>query len=163
MQFFIRCEDKFVPFRSFSKNEVVYKAFSTYGIFYGKITPITEEILLKVETYLIDGEAEYKASIRKERELIESIRQFNNPIDEKLKAIESVADTISDLEYEQKQIYICKCIINIFRDILLEAKYRDEGCSFTDYTENTVLYAGIEVPAYPTMDDLAISVINKKE
>lgn len=162
IQFFIRCEDKFVPCWLFSKYEVFYKNFDACGVPYGKIIPITEDILCTVETDLIDKEAECKANIRKERELIESIRQFNNTVDEKLEAIQSVNDTISDLEYEQRQIYICKCIINVFKEILSTAKYRDDGCPLANYTEDTVLYAGIEVPEYPTMDDLEISVTNKE-
>lgn len=153
MQFFIRCEDKFVPMCSFSRNDIVYKAFA-YDIPYGNIISLTEHLLHAAESYLTGEEDELNAKIKAQQDLIESIRHFNNSVDDKLDAINSAAEVVYDFECGLRQVERAKNLVDFFETILMEAKYRDNDCPLADYTENTVLYAGIEVPAYPTMDDV---------
>lgn len=155
MQFFIRCEDRFVPVCSYSRNSTIFKAFA-YDIPYGKIMPITETILSNAREYLSGEKDGVEDRIRFCRDMVESIRHFGNSVNDKLEAIRLVNEDIFELEGEIEEIGCANHFVNICGDILISAKYRDDGydCPLADYTENTVLYAGIEVPEYPTMDDL---------
>lgn len=155
IQFFIRCEDKFVPMCSYSRSNTIFKAFA-YDMPYGKIAPVTEDILRVSHDYLLVEEDGIKARIKLYQDQIESIQHFNNSVIDKLEAINSVTNDICELERDLVEIECTKFFINICNDILMSAKYRDDGndCPLADYTENTVLYAGIEVPEYPTVDDI---------
>lgn len=155
MQFFVRCEDKFVPMCDYSKSNKIFEAFA-YAVPYGKIAPITETILHGVQEYLTGWEDNIQARIASYKDLIESIRHFDNSVDDKLEAIASVSSDIFSEEGRLEEIRFAKAFTNILDDILVSAKYRDDGdgCPLANYTEDTVLYAGIEVPEYPTMDDV---------
>lgn len=153
IQFFIRSEDKFIPLCSFSRSNIIYKVFG-YDVPYGNIIPLTESILHVADGYLTSEEDAIKVRIKKQQDLIESIHHFDNTVDDKLEAIHSVTETIGELEYELEPIDRARHLVDFFEAILTEAKYRDSDCPLTDYTENTVLYAGIEVSAYPTMNDI---------
>lgn len=164
IQFFIRCEDKFVPMCSYSRSNMIFRAFA-YHAPYEKVTPITEHILRAAKNYLKSEEDGIEAKIELYRDMIESIRHFDNDVDDKLEAINSVNADIGELKSELEEIRLAKAFTDILDGILVSAKYRDDGdgCPLANYTEDTVLYAGIEVPEYPTMNDLEISVTNKKE
>lgn len=156
IQFFIRCEDKFVPMCSYSRSNTIFRAFA-YHAPYEKIMPITEHILRVAQSYLKSEEDSIEARIELYRDMLESIRHFDNDVDDKLEAINSVNADIGELKSDLEEITFAKTFIDILDGILVSAKYRDDGngCPLANYTEDTVLYAGIEVPEYPTMDDVS--------
>lgn len=156
MQFFIRCEDKFVPLYSYSRSSNVYGALlnTNASVPYGKIVPVTDQMLqeaLKLIGNGIDNTNRFKAEYLQDKE---AVHQFNNTVDDKLSALRNIMSSIDELDEELEDAEDSKHVIMLFEDILESAKYRGDDCPLADYTENTVLYAGIEVPEYPTVDDV---------
>lgn len=156
MQFFIRCEDKFVPLMTFSRRSDVYGALlnTNASVPYGKIAPVTDQMLeeaLKLIGNGIDNTNRFKAEYLQDKE---AIYHFNNTVDDKLRAVRDIMSSIDELDEQLEDAEDAKHVFMLFEDILDEAKYRDDDCPFTDYTENTVLYAGIEVSSYPTVNDI---------
>lgn len=161
IQFFIRCEDKFVPMCSYSRNHELFRSFYNNNIPCGKIIPITKTFLNEVRSDLADAINMYNERKLQEQHIMDFVLQFSNSVDDKLKALNDIQESIEVFDNDLKELGWCIHTVDLFKDILESAEYHYEDCPFTDYTESTVLYAGIEVPEFPTIDDILDS--NDKE
>lgn len=151
VNFFLRCEDKFIPLFSFSRNSYLYGAFHTDAP-YGKISAITSESLKNAQKILLDTIETYQgrmASYVEEQRLIPS---FNNSVEEKLIGLRDMDELISNVRDEMEELNAALGYCSVMDDILETAKY-GEKVPVSTYNENSLLYCGIEI-ATPTLDDI---------
>lgn len=141
LEIFLRTKnDQFICLEAFSRNTVLYKLIHAP---YGKIRPLTEEMLREainiVEGYIINC----KESKKRQKEELKLIASFNNSVEEKIERIYQIYETIDDYKDMLSEYNIALGYLRTFLDMI----------DFGKYEENTKFYCGVEVGT-PTVDDI---------
>ena len=139
MSFFIRRDsDNFVPLFTFSRNSALYQQFN-YTVPYEKVRalsyPELEKVLGRCESCIV----KLKDSIRKANEKKTLIASFNNPVDEKVEALNEVEYDIHETEDSIRDTERAYYSVLALIDIVDEIAYNPA------YDKNKYIYAGIEV------------------
>ena len=147
MSFFIRRDlDNFVPLFTFSRSSALYQQFD-YTVPYEKVRALSyselEKYLGKCESYIV----KLKDSIRKANEKKTLIASFNNPVDEKVEALNEVEYDIREAEDSIREVERAYYSILALIDIVDEIAYNPA------YDKDKYIYAGIEV-CDPTSEDV---------
>ena len=147
IQFFIRNNEAFMPIGTYCRSSAIYQAFDEY-IPWEKIRPITEPLLRKIYSNVIDDIREYTDHIDKTKEHRAFIATFNNPMDEKIEMLDSIEEILGEYEEGLEQLNTVKSYIHFLNDIIEAVEFEDS------IDENNYLYAGIEVGISPTVEDI---------
>ena len=139
MSFFIRRDsDNFVPLFTFSRSSALYQQFD-YTVPYEKVRALSyselEKYLGKCESCIV----KLKDSIRKANERKTLIASFNNPVDEKVEALNEVEYDIREAEDSIREIEHAYYSVLALIDIVDEIAYNPA------YDKDKYIYAGIEV------------------
>lgn len=152
LNFFIRCERQFVPLFSFSRNSYLYRVFSKEAKC-EKIVAVNINTIETAKNRLRDYIEAYQSRINvHEREQI-AIPSFNNTVEEKLEAIRGLSGAIEELESEISELKTALTYCEAMNDILETARYGDKIPALPMYTEESLLYMGIEISS-PKVGDI---------
>lgn len=152
INFFIRCDDKFLPLFSFSRNSYMYSAFHARAPF-EKISVISEEIINLSKEVLLDQIDTYQRKVtqyEREKTLIPS---FDNAVQEKLEELRNIDDLLADIQSELDELGLALNYCAVMHDIIETAKYGEKNIGVSSYKEDSLLYCGIEAGT-PTIHDI---------
>lgn len=148
IHFFLRCGDKFLPIGTYGRSTHIYQAFEHFAP-WERIRPVTIHFLDGVKNTLKDLDS-LVSDITAARERIFQIGAFNNSIDEKLNAINSIEEEIAESKEEVEEIRNARNFIGFLYDILDEAEYSSAQLNANEY-----LYVGLECGGSVTVADIA--------
>lgn len=152
VNFFIRCERQFVPLFSFSRNTYLYRVFSKEAK-YEKIMAVDMDMIERAKTRLRDYIEAYQSRIDIHRKEQAAIPTFNNSVEEKLEAVRTIDSALQELEAEIAEIVTALNYCEVMCDILETARYGEKIPALPMYTEESLLYVGIEI-AMPKVGDI---------
>ena len=153
MNFFIRSDDKFLHLSDFSRNSEIYQRLYN-NVPYEKLRALTYNELDSIEDAIIEDKRKYADLISEYKKEIELIATFNNSAEEKLEAINSTESMIKDIEESISELNFAQGWFNSLCRILDSARdYTDENNNLL-VDADKYIYAGVETPCVPTLEDI---------
>ena len=141
IDFFIRCDNKFIRIADYSRNSQIYKITSDC-LPYGKVRALTIFDLEKFSNIVHEDIIECKKHIEKINTYISNISNFNNSIEDKLEAINTYEMDKSDWEDDIEELQFAKNFFMFLEDLIESGIYGEEN---KEINSDKYLYAGIEV------------------
>ena len=147
--FFVRHGNDFIPLGNFSRSSMIYQ-FVGGRAPWEKIAPLTQETLDKLVVNANMKQEEIQGCIRTERSLIDTIKDFNNAIEEKMDAILERENIIHEYEQDISEIQFAKSYFSVLAELIDAVRWdkRREDINIDEY-----IYAGVEI-GYPTVEDV---------
>ena len=149
--FFVRHGDDFIPLGDFSRNSIVYQLIDTlHTLPWEKITPLTQDTLDRLVVAANTKQDEIRCHIRTEKAHMDSIKDFNNAIEEKMDAILERENIIHEYEQDISEIQYAKSYFSFLAELIDAVRWdkRREDINIDEY-----IYAGIEIGT-PTVRDV---------
>ena len=148
---YVRVNDKFAPIGTYSRSNVIYRAFSN-EIPYEKIRAVRPTDLERVMRHLHEKLNDYVKDLGDTANDIEMIMNAaNTPLTEKLDAIAGYQQATKEIEDEIEEVKYAMGIISTYQDMIDAYHYSEAEEQFeNDYFH--YLYAGIE--AYGSMENV---------
>ena len=153
INFFIRSDNRFLPLGNFSRSSEIYQRLNN-DVPYEKLKALTYNKLNNVVNNIIEDAHKYNNRILKYKKEIELIATFNNSVEDKLEAINSIESTIEDIEESISELNFAQGWFDSLCKII------DRASEYTDEDYNGLIdaskyiYAGIETPLVPTLADI---------
>ena len=144
VQFYLRMNETFILITDYSRNSTVYK-FVAPDAPYGKIKPVTLDMIENYVSNAVDRIAEIEEYIAKERSRISFIMDAKgNSLEEKLDYLEGINNLIKDDENEKECVRKAICFFGVLEDMIDNHKYCSE--QFKDFKNdfNHYIYIGEE-------------------
>lgn len=136
--------ETFIPITDYSRNTTVYK-FIEPGVPYGKIKPVTLDMIKSYISNAVDKIAEIEEDIAKERSTISIIMDAKgNSLEEKVDYLGIINNLIKDDEDEKEDIRKAICFFGVLEDMIGNREYYSE--QFKDFKNdfNHYIYVGEE-------------------
>ena len=144
INFYLRMNETFIPLTDYSRNTTVYR-FVASGVPYGKIKPVTLDMIDNYISNAVDRIAEIEESIAKEKSRISFIMDAKgNSLEEKLDYLDGINNLIEDDEDEKECVRKAIRFFGILRDMIGNREYCSE--QFKDFKNdfNHYIYVGEE-------------------
>lgn len=152
-QFFIRCNDKFLPIATYSRSAKIAELFQ-YVAPYEAIKPVTTEMLRERRAEAREQLEGYNKSIARAKDQIDFLRSCTMETDERLERYNDMTEYIEDLEEYKEECVGAISFIDFLNDILEEARTEEKwGENPLQLSENAYVYVGIEVGT-PTVENI---------
>ncbi len=148
IEFFIKGKDRFYPIASYCRNSEVYRVMSE-GAPWEKVRALSVERLNTYRSFMLEDVMKEEKRINEQEHELQLIPTFNNSIEEKIDAIDSVKELIADKKEDIKAAKYVINFIDFLIDIINEVKYGEHE----DLDPNSYLYYGIECWE-PTVNDI---------
>ena len=148
IDFFLRHGDDFISLGDFSRNTKLYNVMRGQTP-YEKIRPFTERQLNDYWEELSHEIEKNEKAIRKLKDRIELIKEFNNSVEEKAELIHDIEEEIEEYEFDIKECEYNQNFLSFLEDIINIARYNERETIDVD----NYIYAGIEI-GYPTLSDI---------
>lgn len=152
MSFFFRVEDKFYPITSYSRNSAVYQTFAEVispNSIWEKITPVTTDMLNAIRRGISAEIHKYQEGIKSCERQIAIISDMNDPLNEKIDAMQGYIEAIDDYEDEIKELKYARTFTTFLDDMIDEIELSDEY----DWNGQEYIYVGVEI-SKPTIEDI---------
>jgi hypothetical protein len=143
IQFFVRSTDRLLPIYTTSRASSIYHFFRDYAP-YGKARALSMNELQNIREEINMQIDEWARRIERDRTNLQLIASFNNPIEDKIEALESARGFIQENEEyvnEMKEALAFTYFLMEMYNEAEDAKYEDETARL-DPTK--YLYFGIE-------------------
>lgn len=144
VNFYLRMNETFIPISDYSRNSTIYK-FVASGVPYGKIKPVTLDMVENYVANAVDRINEIEESLAKERSTISIIMDAKgNSLEEKVDYLEEINNLIEDYEDEKESVRKAICFFGVLEDMIENRKYCSE--QFKDFKNdfNHYIYVGEE-------------------
>lgn len=150
IEFYLRGkDDNFYPLGTYCRNNAIYEMFDAHGCAkWGRVVPLTSQMLELVRRNTRDHIAGWKKVIRDIKKGLEVIDMFDVSFEEKVEIVESRMAEIESHKEKVKELKRVISFCDFLEDILEDAEYSDAGIDKDNY-----IYAGIEV-GLPTIEDI---------
>ncbi len=142
VNFYLRVNDSFAPLGSYSRSSEMYQAMQARCP-YEKIAALTSNDLLDI-IHGFEDKINHMKEVRKaDEKRCELIMQANNPLDEKLQAVDDIESNFADMDDFIEELQFAADTLRVFRNMIEEFKYTDSSNKFSN-DFNHYIYAGIE-------------------
>lgn len=150
--YFLRHNDTFLPIGDYSScNPHCYLIKDVVP--YGKMIPLTEDILSKLLDKCDLKVKENNKELEQLQEQKEYIMQANNSLNDKMHYIFDLSKQMAELDTDNDMLQYAHSFFVFLYNIIDSADvYKNEKL---DVDVDNYVYAGIEVPMHPTINDIA--------
>lgn len=160
INFYLRCNDHFVPLVNYSRSHCMYRAYDDAGVApYGKLHALTPNDINTITENLheqVDSLNEHLNSYAQQRVDISS---FNNSVEDKMSALRDIYNNEEECRQSINVINAALLICAFLLDIMENAQYADDDMTKSvdfniyNYKPNSIIYCGIET-YLPTVNDI---------
>ena len=164
IEIYVRHDNQFIPFGSWSRNSVVYQMFDEVNAApWEAIRPVTFDLINEVESNWKENIDNWKEHIKKINQRIDLATKMSDvPFAERVEKIEEYQE---DLAESKDSLAECEFAMNYLETLKLasteikerlewQEKYPDDyGTKVITGIEDTLFYIGMEVGA-PTVEDI---------
>ena len=144
VNFYLRMNETFIPITDYSRNSTIYQ-FVAHGAPYGKIKPVTLDMIEDYISNAVDRINEIEESINKEKSTISIIMDAKgNSLEEKVDYLEEINNLIEDYEHEKEYVRKAICFFGVLEDMIENRRFCSER--FEDFKNdfNHYIYVGEE-------------------
>ena len=151
LSFYLRQNDTFIEIDTYSRGSAIYGATAGYAP-YECIRGLSATDLVQIRENLTESQKNYKTRIAEYKAVIKEIGKWNNPIDEKMRAIYDKRSEIDELKDDIEELRASLSFINTLIDIEdnMRLNQTQEQGSEPEY----VVYVGIESGSFVNVGDI---------